>query len=271
MVISDLLMPVMDGYILLRRWKADARFQAIPFVVYTDTQDEDLARNMGADAFILKTIEPASLMAHIRDVLDRAKHGGLSTSTTPADDTKFFLKNYSNTLVRKLEAKMLELEQRNRELEADIAARQQAEAALRESEKEFHSLAESMPQIVWACDSDGLNIYFNQQWVDYTGMSLAESHGTGWNKPFHPDDQQRAWDAWQNTTHNQGTYSLECRLRRFDGVYRWWLIRGVPQRGGASAQQRLLRRRRFGSLAPRQTKSTPLLGRSGISAYRRQH
>jgi PAS domain S-box-containing protein len=110
----------------------------------------------------------------------------------------------------------------------DITARKRAEYAVRDSEKEFHSLAEAMPQIVWITRPDGWNIYFNQQWVDYTGLTLEESYGEGWNKPFHPDDQQRAWETWQNATKNGGTYSLECRLRRADGVYNWWLIRGVP-------------------------------------------
>ncbi|CAK0781886.1 hypothetical protein CCP4SC76_8040001 [Gammaproteobacteria bacterium] len=114
----------------------------------------------------------------------------------------------------------------------------QTEKALRESEQEFRSLAESMPQIVWATRPDGWNIYFNRQWVDYTGLTLEESHGHGWNKPFHPDDQQRACEAWQQATKNIGTYSIECRLRRADGLYRWWLVRGVPvcDEGGAVTQ-----------------------------------
>lgn len=116
----------------------------------------------------------------------------------------------------------------NNLLEKEISERKEAEEALQESEYEFRSLAEAMPQIVWITRPDGWNIYFNQQWVDYTGLSLEESYGHGWNKPFHPDDQQRAWNAWQNATKNGGTYSLECRLRRADGVYTWWLIRGVP-------------------------------------------
>lgn len=115
----------------------------------------------------------------------------------------------------------------------DITERLEAEVALRKSEEEFHSLAESMPQIVWITRPDGWNIYFNQQWVDYTGLTLEESSGHGWNTPFHPDDRQRAWDAWKNATQNNGTYSLECRLRCFDGTYRWWLVRGVPQQNAA--------------------------------------
>ena len=110
----------------------------------------------------------------------------------------------------------------------DISKRKRVEDALYKSEHEFRMLAEAMPQIVWITRPDGWNIYFNQQWVEYTGLTLEESYGHGWNKPFHPDDQQRAWDAWQNATQNLSTYSLECRLRRADGVYTWWLIRGVP-------------------------------------------
>jgi two-component system, cell cycle sensor histidine kinase and response regulator CckA len=110
----------------------------------------------------------------------------------------------------------------------DISFDKQQEEALRKSELEFRMLAESMPQIVWITCPDGKNIYFNQQWVDYTGLTLEQSYGDGWNKPFHPDDQQVAWEAWQHATKNRARYSLECRLRRVDGVYKWWLVRGVP-------------------------------------------
>ncbi|MDB5860437.1 MAG: sensor hybrid histidine kinase [Ramlibacter sp.] len=111
-----------------------------------------------------------------------------------------------------------------------ITERKRVETALRASESEFRALAESMPQIVWMTRPDGWNIYVNQRWADYTGLTAAESSGHGWNVPFHPEDQQRAWDAWQLATATLGTYILECRLRRADGAYRWWLMRGVPQR-----------------------------------------
>jgi len=96
------------------------------------------------------------------------------------------------------------------------------------SEAEFLSLAESMPHIVWISRPDGWNTYFNQQWVEYTGLTLEESSGYTWSKTFHPNDLQQAWDAWQNALTAGTTYAHECRLRRSDGVYRWWLIRGVP-------------------------------------------
>lgn len=110
----------------------------------------------------------------------------------------------------------------------DITERKMAEQLLATSEREFRLLAESMPQIVWITQADGKNIYFNQLWVNYTGLTLEESYGHGWSKPFHYDDQQRAITAWQDALNNNTSYSLECQLRRADGIYRWWLIRGVP-------------------------------------------
>lgn len=92
----------------------------------------------------------------------------------------------------------------------------------------FDVLADFIPQFVWMCTPDGLNIYFNQRWVDYTGLTLEQSYGWGWNTPFHPDDKQAAWDAWNRATVTGEPYLVESRLRAVDGSYRWFLMRGEP-------------------------------------------
>ncbi|MFZ0944891.1 MAG: response regulator [Syntrophobacteraceae bacterium] len=77
LVISDLLMPVMDGFTLLRLWKADERLNRIPFVVYTatytDPKDEILVLDLGADAFMIKPAEPEVFIARIKEVLKQAE------------------------------------------------------------------------------------------------------------------------------------------------------------------------------------------------------
>lgn len=130
-VVSDLLMPVMDGYTLLRHWKIDTALKQIPFVVYTATytepEDERLALSMGADAFILKPSEPEDFMAKLHDVEIKAASGSPSQPVNLVNNEKTLLKVYSETLVRKLEEKTLQLEEANLELQQDIARRKEAE------------------------------------------------------------------------------------------------------------------------------------------------
>jgi PAS domain S-box-containing protein len=119
------------------------------------------------------------------------------------------------------------------ELRRRLQQAEDAEVARQESETAFRTLADSVPQMVWMCTPDGLSVYFNQRWVEYTGMTLAESYGRGWNTPFHPDDQQPAWDAWNRATRTGDPYRVESRLRAADGSYRWFLMRGLPLRHAA--------------------------------------
>lgn len=109
----------------------------------------------------------------------------------------------------------------------DVTESRRATAALRASEAEFRTLAEAMPQIVWTAQADGRSIYLNQRWSSYTGLTLEESQH-GWSQAFHPDDRNPAEAAWKHAIETAGTYSIESRLRRADGAYRWWLIRALP-------------------------------------------
>ena len=115
----------------------------------------------------------------------------------------------------------------------DITHRKRADLALRESFAEFRTLAAAMPQIVWMATPQREAIYLNQQWMDYTGMSLARGLGTGLHQAMHSDDWPRRDEAFDKA--NGGPYSYEARLRRADGAYRWWLIRAVPVMDEAGA------------------------------------
>ena len=139
MIVSDLLMPIMDGYTLLRQWKSDARLKDVPFVVftatYTEPEDERLALNLGADAFILKGAEPDVLLGKLEAVRTRASTSIPVRRDYPSVDDPVLLREYSETLIRKLEDKSEKLKESNRELERDIEARRRVEAALEEAQR----------------------------------------------------------------------------------------------------------------------------------------
>ena len=126
-VISDLLMPVMDGYALLRYWKADSRLKQIPFVVYTATyteaEDERLAYDLGADDFILKPCEPEKFLARLLEVLSRDTVSKPSMAGHEEIKEMDTLQHYSQILIRKLEEKTLQLQDTNRALEKELTER----------------------------------------------------------------------------------------------------------------------------------------------------
>ena len=98
---------------------------------------------------------------------------------------------------------------------------------------EWREMVASLPQIVWITRPDGYHVYFNKQWMDFTGLTLAESLGDGWNPPFHADERPLARRLWAEATRTGKPYEIEYRLRRHDGVYRWMLGRAMPLRNGS--------------------------------------
>lgn len=119
LIITDILMPVMDGYTLCRRWKSDEQFKHIPFVfytaTYTDPKDEALAMSLGADRFILKPQEPDILLDTITELLEKNWTSRPSAGKPLGEEMDFF-RQYNETLFRKLEKKVLELEETNQKL-----------------------------------------------------------------------------------------------------------------------------------------------------------
>ena len=104
---------------------------------------------------------------------------------------------------------------------------------VREGERRYRELIESLPQLVWTCNADGLCDYLGPQWVAYTGIPEAGQLGYGWLEQIHPDDRERTITSWKATAGIGLPLDIEYRLRRHDGVYRWFKTRAKALRDAA--------------------------------------
>jgi PAS domain S-box-containing protein len=120
----------------------------------------------------------------------------------------------------------------------DFAARAVAEAALREGEERFRTLANNIPQLAWMADEKGYIFWYNDRWFDYTGTTLNEMAGWGWQKVHHPDHVRRVVDKITKCFQSGEIWDDTFPLRGRDGKYRLFLSRAVPIR---DEQGRILR------------------------------
>jgi len=108
----------------------------------------------------------------------------------------------------------------------DIDRRKRIELELRKSDRRFRELAESMPLMVWSADIEGRIDFHSGLVEEFTGLSERELHGEGWLDAVHPDDRDETAAAWLRSVQTGEPYSVEFRLRRRDGAWRWHLTRG---------------------------------------------
>jgi formate hydrogenlyase transcriptional activator len=100
---------------------------------------------------------------------------------------------------------------------------------LKQSAERLQVVVDTIPAFVWRAAPDGAKEYLNQRWHEYTGISPAEAHGWGWKVVVHPDDLDRLIEEWQIILVSRRSGEMEVRIRRFDGQYRWFLVRAVPK------------------------------------------
>jgi formate hydrogenlyase transcriptional activator len=103
-----------------------------------------------------------------------------------------------------------------------------SEAQLADSEARLQTIIDMVPSFLWTSLPDGSKEYLNKRWYDYTGLSLEEGQGWGWKVVVHPEDLDRLVREWLAILDARKPGELETRIRRYDGVYRWFLIRVVP-------------------------------------------
>lgn len=196
LVVSDILMPTMDGFEFCKIWKQTEKFRSIPFIFYTATyteqKDREFALNLGADLFLVKPMESYSLLREIEKVLKniQVKSPSEAVSQPVIEDSEYYEK-YSSVLVQKLEAKLLQLEQKNKELmhrdsdlrqlndslQFQLSKVQLTEESLREHEKELLSILNSMTEGVLTADDRGVIYEFNPAAENIFGFARKEVVG----------------------------------------------------------------------------------------------
>lgn len=99
---------------------------------------------------------------------------------------------------------------------------------LRRSERELREVIETIPAMAWSATADGAAEFFNARWLTYAGLTADQARGWGWTVAVHPDDLNVLVEYWRSIMASGEAGEIEGRLRRFDGVYRWFLFRATP-------------------------------------------
>ncbi|MBG0780250.1 MAG: PAS domain-containing protein, partial [Desulfotignum balticum] len=212
LIISDILMPVMDGFQLCRHCKADPILGHIPFVFYTatyvDQKDEAFAYEIGADGFLKKGMEPADFLTAIHSVIKNLGQGRPSPKSPVKKPEEETYKHYSERLVQKLDQKMQDL---------------------KEKEERLNMALEASSDGLWDWNVQTGEIYFSPRYytmLGYKPYELPQAYDT-WVGLLHPDDRKTSEKTiLDHIEKKSGPYEQEFRLKTRSGKWKWILGKG---------------------------------------------
>ncbi|MCX6006929.1 MAG: response regulator, partial [Chloroflexi bacterium] len=216
LIISDILMPVMDGYQLCLKCKTDAMFKHIPFIFYTATYveklDEELALRLGADRFIRKPADPEEFVNSINGLVEETASGKDKGKSISLDLGMF--QAYTDRVVKKLDKKIIQLED-------EITRRRNAEQALRESEAKYRSLVETGGAGIAIIDLDSKLTFVNKRICQILGYSREELMNKSFISLVHPEDAAVIETFLNSATGGKIETAIEFRIIHKSGNIVW--------------------------------------------------
>jgi len=266
LIVSDILMPGMDGFQLCRTVKSDDRFKRIPFIFYTATytsrQDEELGLALGASRFIVKPIDPEEFLVLVEQAVGERETGALPVPVVDLENDRENLSFYNERLVRKLERKVQQLEAARTELtasnqdkELEILQRRLAEAALTHSEAQLRLMWEKSMDGMRLIGRDGTILRVNPAFARMFAKAPESLPGQPFTSCYRSEDRERIMARYRERVES-GTVErrIECVLHRWDGEAIWvegsntpieqpsgpvvfTILRDVTQRKGAEQER----------------------------------
>ncbi len=220
LIVTDILMPVMDGFTLCRRWRGEPRLAGIPFAfytaTYTDPKDRELGLSIGADEFLVKPVEPDALLEIVRNLLRRKETDTLSARPTVPPEANVFLIEYNAALIRKLEDKLVQLEAANQKLAA--------------AEEFTHAVLDNSPLPIVAADIEGRILLTNPAFSATFGYSEAEATGRHCSELIDPPDVDAETTLLEKRLSGSNLYPQRSKRRRKDGTVMDVEVYLVPMR-----------------------------------------
>ena len=220
LIISDVLMPKMDGFQLCREVKKNPERKNIPFVFYTgqytSEKDREFGLDLGADRYLVKPTEPDTFLAEINGVLSELPEISPLEPTIPSEGESEYLEEYSERVFHQLERKVRELEKKNQDYE-------QARQRLREDQQRYQDLVENLNEVIFTLDVNGMFTYLSpvvESLKGGFGYTAEELIGHSFTEIIHPDDLAEVVEKFKSTLAGHPKTS-DFRVIAKSGEIRW--------------------------------------------------